>query len=438
MIFAQNQFQKKGVDITLKDRKNEFINENKTLCEENCELINYNYGEEIVKCSCPVKINIPLIEEIKFDKNELLKRFKDINYISNLNAMKCYKIVFDIKNIKNNYGFFILFFIIMLYFICLIIFVIHSFYNLKTVIKNIVFSIKTTRKKKSFRQLNLRQNLLQLDIIKPAPLNTLYIKYAQNLYDFNKIKTDKEKTNTMILDTGDDNINSEKNLEYKDFELNCLDYEFALKYDKRTYIQYYFGLLKTNHLFIFSFITFNDYNSRIIKMFLFFYFFAIDLTVNALFFNDETMHKIYIDEGKYNFIYQIPQIVYSSLISNIFDFLTKFLALSQDSIVKLKQERKMKDLDKKYKKLLKNLKIKFLLFFTLTFIFLFFFWYYISCFCGVYTNTQIHLIKDSVISFLTSLIAPFGIYLIPGLFRIPSLSNPKKKRECLYNFSKIL
>ena len=41
-------------------------------------------------------------------------------------------------------------------------------------------------------------------------------------------------------------------------------------------------------------------------------------------------------------------------------------------------------------------------------------------------------------SFGLSLIIPFGNYLLPGLFRIPSLSNNKNKRECLYNFSKFL
>ena len=55
----------------------------------------------------------------------------------------------------------------------------------------------------------------------------------------------------------------------------------------------------------------------------------------------------------------------------------------------------------------------------------------------IYKNTQYHLLKDTLISFGISFFQPFIICLLPGLFRIPSLSNPKKKRECLYNFSKI-
>ena len=56
-----------------------------------------------------------------------------------------------------------------------------------------------------------------------------------------------------------------------DKEINAFKYEEALKYDKRTYIQYYISLLKLKHLLIFCFITKNDYNSRIIKICLFFF-----------------------------------------------------------------------------------------------------------------------------------------------------------------------
>ena len=56
-------------------------------------------------------------------------------------------------------------------------------------------------------------------------------------------------------------------------------------------------------------------------------------------------------------------------------------------------------------------------------------------FGAIYKNTQYHLLKDTLISFGLSLIYPLGIYLLPGIFRIPALSN---KNKCLYKFSKIL
>ena len=153
-------------------------------------------------------------------------------------------------------------------------------------------------------------------------------------------------------------------MEKKDFELNSLNYELAFKLDHRSFFQYYFSLLKYNHPIFFSFGLYKDYNSKIIKVFLFFFSFCLDLTINALFFNDDTMHKILEDKGKYNFLYQIPQILYSTLISRFIDALIKNLALSQDKIVELKQEKEKNELNKKYsKKLIRTLKIKFIYFF---------------------------------------------------------------------------
>ena len=52
-------------------------------------------------------------------------------------------------------------------------------------------------------------------------------------------------------------------MKFNDGELNNLSYNLALKYDKRTYAQYYMSLLRTKHIIFFSFFNNNDYNSRI-------------------------------------------------------------------------------------------------------------------------------------------------------------------------------
>ena len=139
---------------------------------------------------------------------------------------------------------------------------------------------------------------------------------------------------------------------------------------------------------------------------------------------------------KFNFLYQIPQIIYSSLISSGISTIIKYLSLSEDSILEFKNNEEMEKFSALMKKLIKNLKIKFFLFFVLSFILLFLFGFYISCFCGVYINTQIHLIKDTLISFGLSFVDPFVIYLLPGMLRIPALSM--KNGECLYKFSQIV
>ena len=228
-------------------------------------------------------------------------------------------------------------------------------------------------------------------------------------------------------------------MEYNDNELNSLIYKKALLYDKRVYSQYYFSLLKTGHLFIFSFYSNNkDYYPQIIKIFLFFFFFDVYLTINVLFFNQNTLHQIYEDKGEFNLIYQIPQILCSTIISSVINSLIKFLALENNNIVVLKNAKTKDDLITKEKNIYKKIKLKFCLFFIIVFILLFLFMLYVSCFCGIYVNTQIHLIKDTIISFSLSLIYPFGILLIPGIFRISALKAKKKDKKYLYKFSQFL
>ena len=224
---------------------------------------------------------------------------------------------------------------------------------------------------------------------------------------------------------------------FKDDEINDLPYNIAIIYNKRTYCQYYASLLKTKHNFINSFINNNDYNSKIIKIDLFFIGFAIESSVNALFFDDDTMHKIYKSSGAFDWKIQLPIMLYSTLISMVLNEPLNFFGLSNDDIISFKQNSTKMNFKNRTKSLKKKLSIKFILFFLLGFLLLAFLWYYISMFCIIYKNTQIHLMYDSLMSFGLSFIIPFGYNLLPALLRAVALSNRKHKRKLLYNISKL-
>jgi len=231
------------------------------------------------------------------------------------------------------------------------------------------------------------------------------------------------------------------NIMYKnlnDEELNSLEYAIALKIDKRTYFQYYWSLLKKKHLILFTFCPNNDYNLPSIKIFLFLVSFSLYFTINGFFFNDDTMHKINEDNGSFDLLYQLPQIFYSSVVSAIINMILKQLSLSEKNILALKGGQNYNKTLQYSKSIKRCLTIKFVIFFILSYLFLLFFWYFIACFCGVYVNTQIILIKDTLISFGLSMVYPIGLNLIPGFFRIPSLRTAKKDKKCIYKISQII
>ena len=67
-----------------------------------------------------------------------------------------------------------------------------------------------------------------------------------------------------------------------------------------------------------------------------------------------------------------------------------------------------------------------------------FYWYTITSFCAVYGNTQITFIKDSLLSFLLSILYPLVIYLIPAALRTISLKNENRNLKCIYKLSDII
>ena len=268
--------------------------------------------------------------------------------------------------------------------------------------------------------------------------SSLYNKNINILRNkFNQMETIGDSKNNLFITSLKINKKYEyyKNiLEFNDYELNEMSYKNAIKHDKRTYFRYYFSLIRQKHLLIFSFFPMRDYNFKSVKIDSFFIKFAINIAVNALFFNDGTIHKIYEEAGYFNFLYQLPQIIYSSLISGLINSILDILSLTGENIIKIKH---LKDgVGKKSNKILKIIENKVSFYFILSYILLIFFWYYIGCFCAIYRNTQFHLIKDNIISFGTSFISPFFINLLPGIFRIPSLKN--NKMENMYKFSRIL
>ena len=210
----------------------------------------------------------------------------------------------------------------------------------------------------------------------------------------------------------------------------------VLEIDDRNYFQYYWSLLKLKHIIIFTFVTKDDYNIFLLKLGLFIISFSLYFTTNALFFTDNSINHLYQKKGKFNFIFQIPQILYSTIISIIINLILKKLSLSQKDILSIKQTLETKNDEIIGKKIKKCLKIKSIIFMIIGILFLSLFWYYISCFCNVFVNTQIPLFKDTIISYCLSLIYPFGVNLLPGLFRIPAIKNKNKKY--LYKLSKFI
>ena len=426
-----------NTDIILKDRRNEFINDNLSLCEKQCNYNGYNNFTKKAICECIIKIKFPLMSEIVINKEKLWNNFVNIKIIININIMKCYYTLLKkesfAKNIRN---YFISIIIIMTLILC-ILFKISGFKELENkinIIKKNKEKINNNRgeknKSKKFENINLSFNLNKSENIQKIEIINKNKKKDSHNHKTNGIITNGEISSNTIKMNPENNSNTINNQQNKDIsvnyidlfkdnkdikredliiipskenldisnihdvnllndnEINHLEYKKASKIDKRTFILYYFSLLKTKHIILFTFILKKDYNSKVIKVILFLFSLSLYATINTLFFDENTIHEIYENKGTYKLVYHIPHIIYSSLISSIINTTLKYLALSEINITKLKYENE--NLRKKGDQLLDYLTKKFIIFFILIFSFLILFWYYLSCFSAVYKNSQFY------------------------------------------------
>ena len=149
------------------------------------------------------------------------------------------------------------------------------------------------------------------------------------------------------------------------------------------------------------------------------------------------MHKVFLNYGKYNFIQQIPQIIYTTIFSQFIEVFLCFLSLTDKHIYLMKNSAKL-TVKNDILKILRCIKVKLIIFFIFTFIFFVCYWYIVCVFCAVYENTQIIYLKDSLSSFLLGMIYPFILYIFPTALRVISLRHSKKDCKCIYKMSDII
>ena len=97
-----------GTDIPLNDRKNEFIQGDKTICQDDCILSDYNEITKKANCSCGVQEMSLSFKDMNINKTKLYNNFIDIKNIANINILSFYHELFSKKGLSHNIGFFVL------------------------------------------------------------------------------------------------------------------------------------------------------------------------------------------------------------------------------------------------------------------------------------------------------------------------------------------
>ena len=72
------------------------------MCQDRCSYQYYNLTTKKAKCDCQVQVEetITDVEQLKFDKNQLVDSFFTTLTNSNFLVLKCYKLIFSAQGQK--------------------------------------------------------------------------------------------------------------------------------------------------------------------------------------------------------------------------------------------------------------------------------------------------------------------------------------------------
>ena len=431
-----------GSDIIISDRRGEFNQKYMSLCEKDCEYKSYNDKTKRVICECKIKVVSSLLTNKTIEKDDLLFQFKDINDYNKGTILKCYLTLFSNEGIEVNIANYIIIFIFLIYSfqLCSLhkktkdLFNNNNFYEIFGN-KNIKNPPRKDIKHKTTLYNDLRSSFQNKRLFKKLSLSNKKLKSSKTLKS-------KESINKDIINSILNNLKYEENSDKNrinnmdDYEINLLNYKEAKKYDKRSYCQYYVSLLKTKYILTISFSSSFDYFLKYVYRCLLINSFILFYLINMLFFTESLIHNIYSDKG-YKIKKHLDRIIYSTILSSgIINLIKYFLFFPRKNFSDL---HKFKYNENALNKTgLKCYTCKNMIIFLLMYLFIFFSWYYLSAFCAVYKNTQVHLFINVLICYVIFLIYPLFFNLIPGFFRLPALHNTKKSSECIYNISKVI
>ena len=198
-------------------------------------------------------------------------------------------------------------------------------FNINIPTSNIYNAIKKRKDLIEDNEINNNDSKNKLDnIILKEDYNSNIKKKKANLKGKNILKNIGKIKNT----SGIANIMKSKirkgdiiKLSKTDSDLQNMDYEEAIIFDKRTYLRMYWGFLVDSQIILGTFFTDNYFDLFVIKLSFLVFTFQISFFLNALFYTDEYISNAYHNDGVLDFFSGLPKSIYYFIATLIINFL---------------------------------------------------------------------------------------------------------------------
>ena len=210
------------IDIIIKDRRND-IYKDVNFCRIGCNYGGINYTLKAVNCIC----NTTYIQDAEINittnyDNQNKINFKNIKnsllsslFSFNIDVLKCYNLIFNLKILVHNIGFYCLFFMLLLQIIFFFIYLVKKLKN----VKNFMISLNRLNNKNKKSNKNKTDISIIKNQIYKRNNNSKFKKYKHNLYPpkksnnkLNELKNINKKNRLINLMNSKSNAYSTKSL----------------------------------------------------------------------------------------------------------------------------------------------------------------------------------------------------------------------------------
>ena len=210
----------------------------------------------------------------------------------------------------------------------------------------------------------------------------------------NKRKLERKKKQIMV---------SYEHKEYNDKEINELDYDDAIIYDKRNYCKIFWYTLKEKQTLVNTFFVKDTLKPFSIKLLFLIFTFSCYFVINGFLYNEEYVSKKLKSEKSKTFVEylsdSIERILYTSIVGGVISFTIGILfntGKKIDNVINKNKNNKIL-LNGEIAKIYRCNNIRIIIFVVLQYILMIVFTIYIFCFCYVYPNNKLDWFESSLL-----------------------------------------
>ena len=250
--------------------------------------------------------------------------------------------------------------------------------------------------------------------------------------------TNHQKTSTKSSIYINENIDME---EFLKINLDDMEYDDAIKYDKRSFCEFYIDRLKQKQMILDTFYNKDDIRPLPIKILLLLLNIDLYFVINGLFFSEDYIIKLYHLETEDQFFDFIPRSIgrffYAVFVGVIIEIIIDCIFIEGNKIKRtfLRDKEDLLQLRYEIANIINSIKKRYIVFTIICFIISLISWYYVSCFNNVYPGVKVEWIKSSIVIILIMQILPFFLVLFEAILRLISFVN---KSERIYKLKQFI